>query len=82
MSFTSDLARSDRAHSRRGFKSVGLKSSTKDHLEGTARTVAGILKEETGKSVGNPELEAEGDADQFVGFAQQKIATIKEAFGN
>jgi uncharacterized protein YjbJ (UPF0337 family) len=59
-----------------------LKSSTKDGIEGAARTVAGIIKEETGKALKNPELQAEGDADQFVGNAQKSIGKIKKALGS
>jgi uncharacterized protein YjbJ (UPF0337 family) len=58
-----------------------LKSSTKDKIEGTARTIAGIIKEETSKSLKNHELQAEGTADQFVGNAQKSIGRIKKALG-
>jgi uncharacterized protein YjbJ (UPF0337 family) len=42
---------------------------------------SGIIKEETGKALKNPELQAEGDADQFVGDAQKSIGKIKKALG-
>jgi uncharacterized protein YjbJ (UPF0337 family) len=63
-------------------KSGGLKSSTKDKIEGTARTAAGIIKEETGKATDNPELRHEGVADQFVGNTQKSIGKIKKALGS
>jgi uncharacterized protein YjbJ (UPF0337 family) len=59
-----------------------MKSSTKDSIEGAARTAAGIIKEETGKALGNADLQAEGDADQFVGNAQKSIGRIKKALGS
>jgi uncharacterized protein YjbJ (UPF0337 family) len=58
-----------------------LKSSTQDSIEGAARTAAGIIKEETGKLMGNVELQEEGEADQFVGNAQKGIGKIKKALG-
>jgi uncharacterized protein YjbJ (UPF0337 family) len=60
----------------------GMKSSTKDSIEGAARTAAGIIKEETGKAMGNTDLQEEGDADQFVGNAQKSIGRIKKALGS
>jgi uncharacterized protein YjbJ (UPF0337 family) len=59
-----------------------MKSSTQDSIEGAARSAAGIIKEETGKLLGNAELEYEGDADQFVGNAQKSIGKIKKALGS
>jgi uncharacterized protein YjbJ (UPF0337 family) len=59
-----------------------LKSSTRDSIEGSARTAAGIIKEEAGKAMGNLELQGEGDADQFVGNAQKSIGKLKKALGS
>jgi uncharacterized protein YjbJ (UPF0337 family) len=59
-----------------------LKSSTQDSIEGAARTAAGIIKEETGKLMGNLELQEEGNADQFVGNAQKSIGRIKKILGS
>jgi len=73
---------SDAAKSARPTKPHGLKSSTKDTIEGTARSVAGMLKEETGKALGNPKLQAEGAVDQFVGKIQRNIGDIKKALGS
>jgi uncharacterized protein YjbJ (UPF0337 family) len=70
------------AKSKTRAKSGDMKSSTRDGIEGTARTMAGIIKEETGKRLENPELQAEGDADQFVGNAQKSIGKIKRALGS
>jgi uncharacterized protein YjbJ (UPF0337 family) len=59
-----------------------MKSSTKDSIEGAARTAAGIIKEEAGKAMGNTDLQEEGNADQFVGNAQKSIGRIKKALGS
>jgi uncharacterized protein YjbJ (UPF0337 family) len=61
--------------------SGALKSSARDSIEGAARSAAGIIKEETGKFMGNVELQEEGAADQFVGNAQKSIGKIKKALG-
>jgi uncharacterized protein YjbJ (UPF0337 family) len=77
MSATSKSAGSNAR--KRGYS---MRSSTKDSIEGAARTAAGIIKEETGKALGNVDLQEEGDADQFVGNAQQSIGKIKKALGS
>jgi uncharacterized protein YjbJ (UPF0337 family) len=60
---------------------AGIKSSARDEIEGAARTISGIVKEETGKTLENPELQAEGNAEQFVGNAQRSIGKIKKLLG-
>ena len=72
----------DPAKSEKRTKSIGLKSSTQDRIEGTARSISGMVKEETGKALGNPGLQAEGSADQFVGNIQKKIGEIKKLLGH
>jgi uncharacterized protein YjbJ (UPF0337 family) len=70
------------AKAKKRIKSIALKSSDGDRIEGTARKIAGMIKEETGKALGNPELQAEGVADQFVGSSQISIGGIKDALGH
>ncbi|HZL70038.1 MAG TPA: CsbD family protein [Candidatus Limnocylindrales bacterium] len=62
-------------------RSVDVKSGNQDKIEGTAKTLAGKIKEEAGKAVGNPRLEAKGDCDQIKGSAQKKVGEIKKVFG-
>ena len=62
-------------------ESVGVKSGTQDKIEGAAKTLTGKIKEEAGKVVGNPRLEAQGDFDQVEGDAQKKVGEIKKVFG-
>jgi uncharacterized protein YjbJ (UPF0337 family) len=62
-------------------QSFDVKSGTQDKIEGSAKTLAGKIKEEAGKAVGNPRLEAKGDCDQIEGNAQKKVGEIKKVFG-
>jgi uncharacterized protein YjbJ (UPF0337 family) len=62
-------------------QSVDVKSGTQDKIEGSAKALAGKIKEEAGKTVGNPRLEAKGDCDQIEGNAQKKVGEIKKVFG-
>ena len=59
-----------------------MKSSTQDHVEGTAKSIAGNVKQATGKVLGNPRLQAEGKANQGEGRIQQKIGDVKKVFGS
>ena len=43
--------------------------------------LTGKIKEATGKMLGNPRLEAQGDVDQILGNAQKKVGQIKKVFG-
>ena len=58
-----------------------MKSSMQDHLEGTAKNLAGNVKQTTGKVLGNPRLQAEGQANQVEGRIQQKLGDVKKVFG-
>ncbi len=58
-----------------------MKSSTKDQAAGTAKVIAGDLKELTGKVIGNPGLQAKGKAEQAVGHTQKKVGEIKKVLG-
>ena len=62
--------------------SAGTKSGARDEIEGTAKCVAGKIKEETGKALGNPGLECRGDRDQVDGAIQKEIGKLKRALGN
>jgi uncharacterized protein YjbJ (UPF0337 family) len=59
-----------------------MKSSTHDKAAGTAKAIAGKVKEVTGNLVGNPRLQAEGRTEQVKGQTQKKIGEIKQVFGN
>jgi uncharacterized protein YjbJ (UPF0337 family) len=56
-----------------------MKPSTQDKIEGTARIASGTVKEETGRIIGKPKLEADGSAERAVGHIQKKIGEIEKA---
>ena len=58
-----------------------MKSSIRDKAEGTFHEVRGKVKEVAGKLSDNPELEAEGKDEMFVGKAQEKIGQVKNVVG-
>ena len=59
-----------------------MKSSTRDQAVGTAKAIAGKVKEVTGNVLGNPRLQVEGRTEQVEGKTQKKIGEIKQVFGN
>ena len=59
-----------------------MKSSTQDKAEGTAKSIAGKIKESAGKMVGNPRLEAKGRAEKVEGKIQKKVGEIKKVLGS
>ena len=58
-----------------------MDSSTTDKGKGTAREIAGKVKEETGKAVGNPDLQDRGTTEKIAGKAERKIGDVKKVFG-
>ena len=50
----------------------------KDQVKGRVEEVKGNIKEATGKVVGNPKLESEGQADQVAGKAQATYGDVKD----
>jgi uncharacterized protein YjbJ (UPF0337 family) len=57
-----------------------IKSSTQDKIEGTARHLAGKIKEAAGRATDNPALQAKGQDEQVDGKIQKKIGDIKKVF--
>lgn len=54
-------------------------SSTNDKITGLANEAKGAVKENVGKLVGNPKLEAEGTVQKHVGQAQKAVGDAKDA---
>ena len=50
----------------------------KDRIKGSARNVAGKVKEAVGKVAGDKKLEMDGKADQVAGKAQNAVGGIKD----
>jgi uncharacterized protein YjbJ (UPF0337 family) len=63
-------------------KIIQMKSSTQDKVEGTAKDLAGSVKEVTGKAVGNERLQAAGHAEKIEGKVQRKVGEIKKVLGS
>lgn len=54
-------------------------SSTGDKVKGMANEAAGNVKQGVGKATNNPNLQAEGKAQERKGEAQQAIGKAKDA---
>jgi uncharacterized protein YjbJ (UPF0337 family) len=57
-----------------------MKESTKDKIEGTLHEAKGKVKEETGKAIGNPDLQDRGTGEKVAGKVQKKVADIEKVF--
>ncbi|MDQ6626570.1 MAG: CsbD family protein [Verrucomicrobiota bacterium] len=58
-----------------------MSSSTNDKIKGTAKEAAGKVKEETGKAIGNPDLQGRGTAEKTEGKVERKVGEVKKVFG-
>jgi uncharacterized protein YjbJ (UPF0337 family) len=58
-----------------------MNSSTEDKVKGRAKEVAGKVKEETGKAVGNPDLQDRGTTEKIAGKLERKVGDVKRVFG-
>jgi uncharacterized protein YjbJ (UPF0337 family) len=50
----------------------------KDRIEGSAKQAKGIVKETTGKVLGDAKLKSEGKQDQVAGKIQNAVGGIKD----
>ena len=57
-----------------------MEQSTKDQINGNLHKWKGKVKEKAGQVTNNPDLTAEGQAEQLAGKVQKKIAQIEEVF--
>jgi uncharacterized protein YjbJ (UPF0337 family) len=57
-----------------------MNESTKDKMQGTVREAKGKVKEETGKAVGNPDLEDRGTGEKIAGKIQKKVGDVEKVF--
>jgi uncharacterized protein YjbJ (UPF0337 family) len=55
-----------------------MKQSTQDKVAGTAKIVSGTVKQETGKMIRKPRLEAAGNAERTEGHLQKKVGKIEK----
>ena len=54
-----------------------MKTSTKDHAEGTFHQIKGKIKEVAGKLSDNPKLEGEGLGEKIAGQVQKKVGQVE-----
>lgn len=59
---------------------VFMKSSTKDKIKGAFKEAKGKVKEETGKTTGNPDLRDRGTIEKAGGKVQRKIGDVEKVF--
>jgi uncharacterized protein YjbJ (UPF0337 family) len=57
-----------------------MKESTKDKIEGTLHEAKGKVKEETGKAIGNPDLQDRGTGEKIAGKVQKKVGDVEKVF--
>ena len=57
-----------------------MKPSTKDQITGKVHEVKGKLKEKAGQVTNQPDLQAEGQSENFAGKIQKKIGQIEQVF--
>ncbi len=58
-----------------------MKTSTRDRAQGTAKKIAGRVKEVTGKVIGNSRLQAAGKAEKVKGQVQTKVGKAEKKLG-
>lgn len=55
-----------------------MSPSSKDKIEGQFHEVKGKIKEKVGQAVNNPDLEAEGAAENLGGKIQEKVGQFEK----
>jgi uncharacterized protein YjbJ (UPF0337 family) len=58
-----------------------IKPGTQDEVEGKLHDVKGKAKETAGKLINDPDLEADGEAEEIAGKIQNKIGQVKKVLG-
>ena len=61
-------------------ESTFMDSSTHDKIEGTAKEAVGKVKEETGKAIGNRDLQDRGTVEKVGGKVERKVGDVKKVF--
>jgi uncharacterized protein YjbJ (UPF0337 family) len=83
MSLQDETTRAIEKSARRGGgrRILFMRSSTKDKIKGSLLQAKGKVKEESGKAVGNPNLQDRGTGEKVAGKVQKKIGDVKKVFG-
>jgi len=61
-------------------KENNMSQSAKDQIEGAFHEAKGKVKETAGQATNNPDLEAEGQAENLGGKVQKKIGQVEKIF--
>ena len=75
------LLHDNKTASDRKSESAFMDSSTHDKAEGRAKEGVGKVKEETGKAIGNPDLQDRGAAEKVGGKVERKVGDVKKVVG-
>jgi uncharacterized protein YjbJ (UPF0337 family) len=57
-----------------------MNSSTNDQVAGKLHELKGKAKEVLGQATNNPDLEAEGQAENLAGKVQKKVGQVEKVF--
>ena len=57
-----------------------MKPSTNDQIKGGLHEAKGKIKEKVGQVTNDPDLEAEGQAENFGGKVRKKVGQIEKVF--
>ena len=57
-----------------------MNQSTKDEAKGKFHEVKGKVKGKVGRATNNPDLEVEGEVEEFAGRIQKKIGQVEKVF--
>ena len=57
-----------------------MNPSTNDRIEGKFHEVKGKIKETVGQVTNNPDLESEGQVENFGGKLQKKVGQVEKVF--
>jgi len=58
-----------------------MKPGIRDEVEGKLHNLKGRVKAKAGKLTNDPDLEAEGEAEEIAGKVQEKVGQVKKVLG-
>jgi uncharacterized protein YjbJ (UPF0337 family) len=61
-------------------RSMTMKDSTKDKIQGAVHELKGSVKEKVGRATKNPQLEDKGTDEKVAGKIQKKVGDIEKVF--
>ena len=58
-----------------------MKPGIQDEVEGKLHNLKGKVKEKVGELTNDPDLKAEGEAEEIAGKVQEKVGQVKKVLG-